>query len=219
MGWVVRATPRPLYPRKRPGTYRTGGWVDPRAGGRERKISPPPGFDPWTVQPVASRYADWAIQAPLTGFNASTFHVNFVLQSGSWVFPPRHWVSPSTVRTYGVPCSEEETPCFWMTWMTGHMTSHRVNGIVVRHMYGLTGTLVSRKYINNYSPRTVWSWKDYKCSKITQSRWSTKLEHTALCVPQFLSSLASSSFFRDTTPHHPAACSPCGPWPNMKTCR
>jgi hypothetical protein len=26
-----------------------------------RKISPPPGFDPRTVQPVASRYTDWAI--------------------------------------------------------------------------------------------------------------------------------------------------------------
>jgi hypothetical protein len=29
---------------------------------RVRKISPPQGFDPWTVQPVASRYTDWAIQ-------------------------------------------------------------------------------------------------------------------------------------------------------------
>jgi hypothetical protein len=28
-----------------------------------RKISPPPGFDPRTVQPVASRYTDWAIAA------------------------------------------------------------------------------------------------------------------------------------------------------------
>ena len=26
--------------------------------GRVRKISPPPGFDPWTVQPVANRYTD-----------------------------------------------------------------------------------------------------------------------------------------------------------------
>ena len=26
--------------------------------GRVRKISPPPGFDPRTVQPVASRYTD-----------------------------------------------------------------------------------------------------------------------------------------------------------------
>ena len=25
-----------------------------------RKISPPPGFDLWTVQPVASRYTDYA---------------------------------------------------------------------------------------------------------------------------------------------------------------
>ena len=28
--------------------------------GQVRKISPPPGFDPWTVQPVASRYTDYA---------------------------------------------------------------------------------------------------------------------------------------------------------------
>jgi hypothetical protein len=27
------------------------------------KISHPPGFDPWTVQPVASRYTNWAIPA------------------------------------------------------------------------------------------------------------------------------------------------------------
>ena len=25
-----------------------------------QKISPPPGFDPWTVQPVTSRYTDYA---------------------------------------------------------------------------------------------------------------------------------------------------------------
>jgi hypothetical protein len=29
--------------------------------GRVRKILPPPGFDPRTVQPVAIRYTDWAI--------------------------------------------------------------------------------------------------------------------------------------------------------------
>ena len=32
MGWVVNATPRPLYPRQRPGTHCIGGWVAPRAG-------------------------------------------------------------------------------------------------------------------------------------------------------------------------------------------
>ena len=32
MGWAVNATPRALYPRERPGTHCTGGWVGPRAG-------------------------------------------------------------------------------------------------------------------------------------------------------------------------------------------
>jgi hypothetical protein len=26
--------------------------------------APPPGFDPWTHQPAASRYTDWTIPAP-----------------------------------------------------------------------------------------------------------------------------------------------------------
>ena len=49
---------------KRPGIPCTGGWVGLRAGldgcGKSR---PPPGFDPRTVQPVASRYTDYAIPA------------------------------------------------------------------------------------------------------------------------------------------------------------
>jgi len=32
--------------------------------GQMQKISSPPGYDPRTVQPVASRYAYWAIPAP-----------------------------------------------------------------------------------------------------------------------------------------------------------
>jgi hypothetical protein len=39
--------------------YRRLGGPQGRSG-RGRKISPPPGFDPRTVQPVASRYTDWA---------------------------------------------------------------------------------------------------------------------------------------------------------------
>jgi hypothetical protein len=61
MGVVVSTTPRPLYPREWPGTHCTGDWVG--RSGRVRKISPPPGFNPRTVQPVASRYNDWAIAA------------------------------------------------------------------------------------------------------------------------------------------------------------
>jgi hypothetical protein len=43
-----------------PGTHCIGGWVGPTTGldgcGKSR---PPPGFDPRTVQPVASRYTDY----------------------------------------------------------------------------------------------------------------------------------------------------------------
>jgi hypothetical protein len=36
-----------------------------------RKISPPPGFDPQTVQPVASRYTDWAIRPTINAQNGA----------------------------------------------------------------------------------------------------------------------------------------------------
>ena len=42
--------------------YRRLGGPQGRSG-RVRNISPPSGFDPRTVQPVASRYIDWAIPA------------------------------------------------------------------------------------------------------------------------------------------------------------
>jgi hypothetical protein len=42
--------------------YRRLGGPQGRSG-RARKISPPPGFDPRTVQPVASRYTDYAVPA------------------------------------------------------------------------------------------------------------------------------------------------------------
>jgi hypothetical protein len=31
-GWLVNATPRPFYPRERPGIHRIGGWMGPWAG-------------------------------------------------------------------------------------------------------------------------------------------------------------------------------------------
>jgi len=56
--------PAALPPGKRSGTHYTGGSVGPRVGRKRRgKSRPPPGFDPQTVQPVASRYTDWTIPA------------------------------------------------------------------------------------------------------------------------------------------------------------
>jgi hypothetical protein len=63
MGWVINATLRPLYSREIPGTHCVG-WVVARAGlDGCGKISPSTGFDPLTIQPVASRYTDCAIPA------------------------------------------------------------------------------------------------------------------------------------------------------------
>jgi hypothetical protein len=53
--------PAALPPRKRPGTHCIGGWVGPRVGlDGCWKSRPLPGFDPRTVQLVASRYTDYA---------------------------------------------------------------------------------------------------------------------------------------------------------------
>ena len=59
-GLMAKATSQQLYPPvKRSGTYFTGGLCGPRRrSGRVSKISPSPGFDPRTVQPVTSRYTD-----------------------------------------------------------------------------------------------------------------------------------------------------------------
>ena len=49
--------------------YRRLGGPQSRSG-QVRKISPSPGFDPLTVQPVASRYTDLAIPSPVSSNSA-----------------------------------------------------------------------------------------------------------------------------------------------------
>ena len=52
--------------RERPGTHCTGSWVGPRAGlDRCRKPRPKPRFDPRTVQPIASRYTNYATEGSI----------------------------------------------------------------------------------------------------------------------------------------------------------
>jgi hypothetical protein len=61
MGWVVNATPRPLYPGERdpvPIVYEAEQPSGPVWTGAKKPAPPPTGFDPWTVLPVASRYID-----------------------------------------------------------------------------------------------------------------------------------------------------------------
>jgi hypothetical protein len=53
--------PGRLYPRERP-IVQEAGWAPEPWIGAENLA--PPGFDPRTFQPVASRYTDYAIPAP-----------------------------------------------------------------------------------------------------------------------------------------------------------
>jgi len=68
MGWVVNAPPRSLYPSEKEPVpiVQAAGFLQGRSG-EERKISPPPQFDPPTVQPVARRYSEYAIPAHKAG--------------------------------------------------------------------------------------------------------------------------------------------------------
>ena len=67
--------------RERPGIHSTGGWVG--RSGQVRKISPPPGSDPRTVQPVDSRYTDYATRPTdhiLTHFKLGSYMNTLALQ-------------------------------------------------------------------------------------------------------------------------------------------
>jgi hypothetical protein len=59
-GWVVSVTPRPFYPREKPGSHCTGGWVGPRANLDVCEKS-----HPYRLSfLVASHYTNWAIPVP-----------------------------------------------------------------------------------------------------------------------------------------------------------
>ena len=60
-----------LYP-----LYRRLGGLLGRSG-QVRKISPPPGFDPRIVQPLASRYTDYAIPAPGSQYVRKVMHCGY----------------------------------------------------------------------------------------------------------------------------------------------
>ena len=60
--WGVSVTPRPLFtPGKDPvPIVQEAVWAPGPVWTGAENIAPPPGFDPRTFQPVASRYTDWA---------------------------------------------------------------------------------------------------------------------------------------------------------------
>ena len=87
-GWGISVTPRPIFTpgRTRHPLYRM---LDgPQSlSEQEWKISPPPAFDPRTVQPVASRYTDWATRPTYTYIYTNTHthtYVALCLLHGTW---------------------------------------------------------------------------------------------------------------------------------------
>jgi hypothetical protein len=64
--------------------------------GRVRKKSPPPEFDPRTVQPVASRYTDCAILVPLLALLLYTLRYTFSMKM-KLISPPN--IQPCTKVT------------------------------------------------------------------------------------------------------------------------
>ena len=79
--WGVSVTPRPLFT---PGKDTVPIVQESQdRSGQVRKISPPPGFDPRTPQPVASRYTDYATW-PLYVHNHAILRWSMWLKLG-WV--------------------------------------------------------------------------------------------------------------------------------------
>ena len=82
--WVVNATPRPLYPGKetRDLLYRGLGGYQGQSG-RMRKISPPPTFDPRTIQPVAIAIPSTLSRpAARLGLELNTFAASYLNTQG-----------------------------------------------------------------------------------------------------------------------------------------
>lgn len=82
--WVDNATLRPLHPRKEiwyPFYKKLRGAKF--CFGRVWKFEPPPGFDPWIVQPVASSYTNWAI--PAQWKKKWTKIIKWILQKFLWL--------------------------------------------------------------------------------------------------------------------------------------
>jgi hypothetical protein len=95
MGWVVNAAPRPLYPRERISTHCIGRWLGPKTRLKGcGKSCPLPGFDPRTIQPVASRYTDRAIVAQLD-VDRKTNIISQIL--GVWAQSKQQSVSSASV--------------------------------------------------------------------------------------------------------------------------
>jgi len=117
-------TPTALYLLKRHGTHCTERWVGPRAGLEKcGKSRPPTGFDPRTIQPVASRYTDWANRTTHIIYATDTEIFN-----GSLKFDCLGFVTASILCSIPVLCQRMITASttVWPTYRQSHSQNTRV---------------------------------------------------------------------------------------------
>jgi hypothetical protein len=123
--------------------YRRLGGPQGRSG-RVRKISPPPGFDPQTVQPVASRCTDWATRLSTGSCRKSSVcfllqffipHLRFIVSIGA-IFDIRLGVLHAT----GNSRDPLAGPPHNMAWAT--IISYLFKLWILRSWYNKTGAFV-----------------------------------------------------------------------------
>ena len=107
MGWVVNATPQPFYPRERPGTH--CGWAPGPVWTVAESLAPPPGFDPRTVQPLASRLSELTTGKK----NISKYLVKYQLQTVKGIRKGNLLINPEFLERKGgrycpTSCSNEK---------------------------------------------------------------------------------------------------------------
>jgi hypothetical protein len=89
--------------------YRTLGGPQGRSV-QVRKISPPPGFDPRIVQPVGSRYTDWATRAHeekwhvANGNNLGTWWLMARNGASNWAQQDKHILAALLMSVGGQSC-------------------------------------------------------------------------------------------------------------------
>jgi hypothetical protein len=96
MGWVVNATPRPLYHREGSSTHCMGGWVGPRAGLAAENLAPPTGSR-FPYHPARSESL-YRLRCPGPYGIKSTFLILCVVRWFPFAFPLR--ITPTTVTTF-----------------------------------------------------------------------------------------------------------------------
>ena len=145
--------------------------------GQVRKISPPPGFDPRTVQPVASRYTDYAIPAlkiPMipSGIEPTSFHLvkqclNQLHHRAPWQIVSNVNINPRLDSTGTLIMIIQANKFTQYTYMLQDSLAHHQEALqFVQNDHLIHWCLVCRTAINS-SMQNIY-WREYTVS------WSSK---------------------------------------------